>query len=44
MPMQEPLLEIIREMGGFGASFDSRYQLLINMGQATRASTLQVSY
>ena len=44
MPMQEPLLEIIREMGGFGASFDSHYQLLINMGQATRASTLHASY
>ena len=44
MPMQEPLPEIIREMGGFDASFDSRYQSLINMGQATRASTLQASY
>jgi hypothetical protein len=51
MPMQEPLLEIIRgskpkssEMGGFDASFDSRYRLLINMGQAMRASTLQASY
>jgi hypothetical protein len=44
IPTEEPLPEIVREMGGFDASFDSRYRLLLNMGQATHASTLQASY